>query len=139
MSSSLVFITGATGFIGSQVALKVLEAGYKLRISIRRENQGEKLRQVFSQYADQLDFAIVPDLTAPGCFDKTLDGVEYVLHLASPLAGAGDDLLTPAVRGTVSILESAAKVPSVKRVVITASVLSLMPLNASREGLVVKS
>jgi nucleoside-diphosphate-sugar epimerase len=42
---SLVLITGVTGFIGSQVALRTLEAGVNVRLVIRREDQADKLRR----------------------------------------------------------------------------------------------
>ncbi|KAJ5591260.1 NAD-dependent epimerase/dehydratase [Penicillium hetheringtonii] len=123
-------ITGATGFIGSQVTLSALKAGYNTRLVIRREEQATKLRTIFSQYASQLDFAIVPDITVAG--------IDYVIHLASPIPSAGtSDLLTPAIHGTVSVLESAVKIPSIRKVVITGSVLSLVPLKPIGDGTVI--
>lgn len=125
---SLVLITGATGFIGSQVALQTLKAGYRVRLVIRKPEQADKLRRVLA-HDDRIEFSIVPDITVSGAYDSCLRDVEYIMHIASPLASGGStDLLTPAVRGTVSILESATKAPSVKKVVITASVLSLVSL-----------
>lgn len=47
MPSSLIFITGATGFIGSAVAFEALNAGYRLRISVRRESQIPELKAQF--------------------------------------------------------------------------------------------
>ncbi|RAQ57863.1 reductase [Aspergillus flavus] len=136
---ALTLITGATGFIGSQVALRVLQAGYRARLAIRREEQADKLRRIFADYEKQLEFVVVPDITVSGCFDEALQGVEYVLHLASPLPKPGSgDLVTPARRGTVAILESAAKVPSIKKVVVTGSVLSLVSLGELKDGLVVR-
>lgn len=136
---ALTLITGATGFIGSQVALRVLQAGYRARLAIRREEQADKLRRIFADYEKQLEFVVVPDITVSGCFDEALQGVEYVLHLASPLPKPGSgDLVTPARRGTVVILESAAKVPSIKKVVVTGSVLSLVSLGELKDGLVVR-
>ncbi|KAL4862102.1 hypothetical protein BDV12DRAFT_203381 [Aspergillus spectabilis] len=126
-------------FIGSEVAWHVLKAGYRARLVVRRAEQTQKLQRVFALYAAQLEFAVVPDLTVLGAYDEVLQGVEYVLHLASPLPGSGDkNLLVPAVRGTVSILHSAKKVESVKKVVVTASVVSLIPFKADRKELVVK-
>ncbi|KAE8356400.1 hypothetical protein BDV28DRAFT_165045 [Aspergillus coremiiformis] len=136
---ALTLITGATGFIGSQVALHVLQGDHRVRLAIRREEQADKLRRLFVEYEKQLEFAIVPDITVPGCFDDALKDVEYVLHLASPVPNPGnDDLITPAVRGTVSILEAATKVSTIKKVVVTASVLSLISLGQLKEGLVVQ-
>ncbi|KAE8381147.1 hypothetical protein BDV26DRAFT_301952 [Aspergillus bertholletiae] len=136
---ALALITGATGFIGSQVSLRALQAGYRVRLTIRRKEQADKLRRIFADYEKHLEFAIVPDITVSGCFDEALQGVEYVLHLASPLPTPdSEDLVTPARRGTINILESAAKVSSIKKVVITGSALSLVPLGEPRNGLIVR-
>ncbi|KAJ0418746.1 hypothetical protein BJY00DRAFT_314660 [Aspergillus carlsbadensis] len=135
---STVLITGATGFIGAQVALRTLEAGHTVRFVVRREAQTAKLRALFSTYADKISFVVIPDITVSGGFDEAVQGVEYVIHVASPLAGSGQDLLKPAVQGTVSVLESALKVPSVKRVVITASVVSLVSLKPIPDGTVLR-
>ncbi|KUM55842.1 hypothetical protein ACN42_g11396 [Penicillium freii] len=136
---SLVLITGATGFIGSQVVLQTLEAGYSVHLVVRRPEQADKLRRIFSKFDEKLSFAVLPDITAPGGFDKALQGVDYVIHVASPIAGSGEsDLLTPAVKGTVSVLESAVKVPSIRKVVITASILSIIPLTPPADGTLVK-
>ncbi|RAL11778.1 putative 3-beta hydroxysteroid dehydrogenase/isomerase [Aspergillus homomorphus CBS 101889] len=134
-----VLITGATGFIGSQVVWDVLQAGYRVRLVIRRAEQKAKLERVYASHVEQLEFAVIPDLTADGCFDEPLHGVDYALHLASPLPGAGDsDLLAPAVQGTVSILHSALKVSSIKKIVVTASVVSFIPLGGAPDGSVVR-
>jgi nucleoside-diphosphate-sugar epimerase len=47
---SLVLITGATGFIGSQVALRTLEAGFNVRLVVRREDRADKLRRIFAEH-----------------------------------------------------------------------------------------
>ncbi|KAF3006018.1 hypothetical protein E8E13_010618 [Curvularia kusanoi] len=134
MSQSLIFITGATGFIGSHVALQALEAGYKLRVSVRKEAQIDTLRSIFSSYADQIDFVVIPDLSKPGAFASALQDVAHVFHVASPMPGKGDDFeqgyLQPAVKGTTTLLDTAQGFSTIKRVVIVSSVLSLMPMGA---------
>lgn len=137
MSAPIVFITGATGFIGAQVAHAALRAGYHVRLSVRRSAQTDGLRQAFHDFADKLEFTVIPDYTVAGAFDSALKDVQHVIHLASPLAKPGEDLLTPAIKGTTSVLESAHRAPSVKTVVITASVASLIPLGKGSDGLVV--
>ncbi|KAJ5471340.1 hypothetical protein N7530_008697 [Penicillium desertorum] len=89
---------------------------------------------------DQREFVTIPDLTDEAAFRGKLDGVDYVLHLASPLARGTDQdaIFTPAVKGTLALLKEAAKVPSIKKVVITSSIASLIPITGIPEGGVIK-
>lgn len=132
-----VLITGATGFIGSRVALEVLQAGYRARLSIRRPEQAEKLRRIFSSHLSDIDFIVVSDITVTGCFDEAIQDVQYVVHVASPLPDRNSDLLVPAMQGTTSILESACKNSSIKKVVVTSSISSFMPLAGQPHGTVI--
>jgi len=137
MPSSTVFVTGGTGFIGAHIAALALREGYYVRLSVRREAQIDPLRRVLSDVSDNLDFVVIPDYTKEDAFDTALQGVKHVIHVASPLPKPGEDLLTPAVKGTSSMLQSASRVPSVEKVVITASVASLIPLEKYGIDLVV--
>ena len=81
-------------------------------------------------YIDNLSFATVNDITKQGAYDEALKDVTYVVHMASPLAVSSEDfesdIIQPAVRGTMGILYSALRHPSIKRVVITGSVVSVI-------------
>jgi UDP-glucose 4-epimerase len=138
MSQFLVFITGSTGFIGSHVVLQTLDAGYKVRLSVRKESQIEGLKKLFSNHINNVDFVVIPDLSISSAFDSALKDVEYVFHLASPMPGKGNDFkkeyLGPAVQGTTAILDAAKKVSTIKRVVIVSSMLALVPLDALVTG-----
>lgn len=127
----LVLITGATGFIGSQVALVSLQAGYRVRLSIRRPEQEAVLRARYPDFNNQIETIIIPDITVRDAFKPALDGVDHLIHLASPMPGAGSDLQTgyidPAVKGTESVLFSALGFPRIKKVIIVSSVLALTP------------
>ncbi|KKK15189.1 hypothetical protein ARAM_002014 [Aspergillus rambellii] len=140
MPSGLIFITGATGFIGSATALEALKHGYRLRISVRKESQIPKLRTLLSDFESAIEFVLVPDITKESAFIGTLDGVNYVLHLASPIPSGTDkeSYFAPAVKGTTSILREAAKTPTVKRVVITSSIAALIPIKGIPDGGVIK-
>ncbi|KAL5320146.1 hypothetical protein ACEPPN_010947 [Leptodophora sp. 'Broadleaf-Isolate-01'] len=129
--SGLIFITGATGFIGSTTAKKALEKGYKLRISVRKEAQIEKVRAILGDFKERLDFVVVSDITNSKAFAGKLNDVDYVLHMASPLPGPRinkAEYFGPSVDGTTAILAEAAKVSSIKKVVITSSIAALMPM-----------
>lgn len=78
---------------------------------------------------------------APGAYDAAAQGVDIVVHMASPLPGApgtiGKDnetgILLPARNGIINMLRSAKKSSSVKRVVFTSSSTAVVdpkvPLN----------
>ncbi|KAK3623643.1 hypothetical protein LTR56_021506 [Elasticomyces elasticus] len=143
MSSKLFFITGATGFIGVRVLHAVLEAEHRARISVRSEAQIIDIMTLLSRYIGEMEFVVVPDITIPDAFSHVLHGVDYILHIASLMPGAGTDFqkdfVEPAVGGTESILRAASKTPSVKRVVIMACIGSIMPLDGlGRPDLVIK-
>jgi nucleoside-diphosphate-sugar epimerase len=132
MSENIVFITGATGFIGSQILENVLKAGHYARISVRKDSQVGELKEIFASYADKLDFVVIPDIATPIAFDQALNNVKYVIHVASPMPSADGDVqkayVEPAVNATEAILEAANITPSVERVIIMASAVALMPL-----------
>ncbi|TFY51472.1 hypothetical protein EVG20_g10987, partial [Dentipellis fragilis] len=119
-------VTGANGFIAVCVVRRLLEDGYSVRGTVRSADKGPHLRELFKSYGDKLELVVVPDITKEGAFDEAVKGIDIVEHTASPFhleVDTADDLIAPAVKGTLSILESIKKnAPSVKRVVITGSV-----------------
>ncbi|PMD33772.1 NAD(P)-binding protein [Hyaloscypha variabilis F] len=134
MAGGLIFITGATGFLGFAILVDALKAGYRLRVSVRRHSSIQELSShpKIAPYVLQnaVEFVIVPDITVEGAFDEVLKNVEGVLHVASPLPKESDDterdIVVPAIHGTISILNSSLKHPSIKRVVITSSIAAIL-------------
>ncbi|KAI9738175.1 MAG: hypothetical protein M1834_008673 [Cirrosporium novae-zelandiae] len=133
MSGNLILVTGGTGHVGFRNIVEALQKGYRIRAAVRHESGIEQIKRAKSiqPYLDNIEFFIVPDILADGAYDEAIKGVDYVLHSASPLASktAGDpekNLFEPAVKGTTGILQSALKIRTIKRIVITASVLSIV-------------
>jgi nucleoside-diphosphate-sugar epimerase len=149
-SRDLVLITGATGHVGSCTLLHLLESGYHVRAAVRSE---AKIAQVLSRPevralnpGSRLTFTIVPDISAPGAYDHAVEGVTHIIHIASPLA-TGDSVpghlhedffIRPAVQGTINLLEAANIVGTVRRIVITSSIVALVPYD-EMEGITKRS
>lgn len=135
MTPSKIFITGATGFIGSHTADAALKAGHNVRLSIRKPEQRQRLERVFANHLSQVEFVVLPDITKAEALRDVLLGIDYVWHIASPMPGAGSDIrsdyVDPAVNATLAILEAALAYKTIKKVLIMSSVLSLVPFAAS--------
>ncbi|KAI5481328.1 3-beta hydroxysteroid dehydrogenase/isomerase [Pseudohyphozyma bogoriensis] len=132
-ANTLVLVTGATGYVGSEIALEFLRQGFAVRQAIRSQSQADAWNDKFPQYKDRTSFVFISSLEATGAFDEAVKGVTYVAHAASPATFTPEDnkrdILDPAIRGTLSILESAKKERSIKAVVITSSVVSYLDFN----------
>jgi len=136
MAKDLVLISGISGFLGFRVLATALQHGYRVRGAVRRQAQIDQIKAVpeLKPYLNNLEIVIVEDILKEGAFDEAAKDAKYILHVASPISlRASDDfynsLIQPALQGTLGMLRSAAKTPSVKRVIITSSVavLSLQP------------
>ncbi|KAF7521459.1 hypothetical protein G7054_g12432 [Neopestalotiopsis clavispora] len=138
-SRGIVLVTGASGFIGTNIVAEFLKAGYHVRGTVRSESSARTAREAHPEYdARYLSFSIVPDIVKKGAFDEAVKGVDGVIHSASPFV-VGDgldnerDLLIPAIEGTKNILESVKNnAPNVKRVVITSSFASIADLSKGK-------
>ncbi|MDX1469822.1 MAG: aldehyde reductase [Acidimicrobiia bacterium] len=130
MAEEPVLVTGATGFIGSELTSQLLTAGYTVRGTTR--NPEEKLAAVLNSLDGAKERLTLhkADLTEPGSFEEAAAGCEYVMHVASPyVVNVEDprrDLLDPAVNGTLNVLNAASRAGSVKRVVLTSSFAAMM-------------
>jgi len=130
-SGKLALVTGGTGFIGRWVIKTLLDNGYSVRAVVRSIAKGNDLKAVFPVYDDRIEAVVIENNELDGCYDSVVQGVDAIIHLASPLPGtAGTDpekgYLIPAREGARNILKSAAKASSVKRVVITSSAASVL-------------
>ncbi|MCJ1224573.1 hypothetical protein MMC12_001218 [Toensbergia leucococca] len=134
MTGELVLLTGGSGHLGFRALVYALEAGYHVRAAVRSQSKAQAILNAPSIKAlgpgKKLEFVVVPDILANGAYGEALKDVKKVVHIASPIAFPTDDydrdLIQPAIQGTMGILKSAIKVPSVERIVITSSGVAIM-------------
>ncbi|KAH7521508.1 hypothetical protein FEM48_Zijuj07G0040900 [Ziziphus jujuba var. spinosa] len=132
----VVCVTGASGYIASWLVKLLLERGFRVKASVHDPRKTEHLLSL--EGAKERLHLLRADLLEEGAFDALVEGCEGVFHTASPTTLSANDpqaeLIEPAVKGTLNVLRSCVKVPSVKRVVITSSIASILnngkPLNS---------
>lgn len=128
ISTGTVLVTGGNGFIAAHCVCQLLTAGFKVVGTVRSEAKAAAVLKSHS-YNPNLLLKIVPDVTAPGCFDTAIQGCDAVLHLAAPFGYVYEDfeseLLIPSINGTLRICEAAQKEEGVERVVLTSSFASV--------------
>ena len=128
-----ILLTGITGFIAKRIALDLLEDGYAVVGSLRSQSRADEvvnaLRANLSDpsLVDRLRFVEL-DLGSDAGWNEAMQGVDAVLHTASPFPMTGpenpDDLVRPAVDGTLRALEAAQRA-GVTRVVLTSSAVAI--------------
>lgn len=142
MAPHHILLTGANGFIASHILSNLLEAKHSVRAVVRSQSKVDSLKSLFPAPASQLDYAIIPDMTAPGAFDEALKSnppFDIVMHTASPfLYKAAEDVnsfLQPAIKGTTEVLEGIQHVAkdSVKRVILTSSFAAIASFGRTDE------
>jgi dihydroflavonol-4-reductase len=73
----MVFLTGATGFIGSWTLKELLSNGYKVRISLRENSNTKNIKS----FLDKVE-VLFGDLKDENFVRECLKGCEYVIHTA---------------------------------------------------------
>jgi len=134
-SPAKVLVSGASGFLGAHVARELLEKGYTVVGTVRSDEKGKYLQNLFQNFGSKFSYAKVPDIEQDGAFDEVVKSHEFdaVEHTASPFhfkASDPSEFIGPALKGTTGILNSISKYgPNVRRVVITSSVAAIIEPN----------
>ena len=129
-----VLLTGASGYIAKHIALQLLEAGYHVRGTVRDLGRGAEVTEaVRPQLSDDSDLAVrltfvILDLTEDAGWTDAMNGVDVLMHTASPFPldqpKHEDDLIRPAVDGAMRALR-AAHAAGITRVVLTSSTAAI--------------
>lgn len=139
-----ILVTGATGFIGGHCVGELLNRNYRVKAAVRSLKKFDQLKAGCpSDKQHLLSHVIISDITS---VEELVDGVKGctgVLHLASPYTYSVndfvEDLLHPAMNGTLSILKAAKQEPTIKRVVITSSFAAVFDATKGMQSGVVLS
>lgn len=124
-----VLVTGATGYIGLHCIHQLLNQGYAVNGSVRSpERKDEIFEALKNQNTPTENLSIFTiDLNDDEGWDQGMDGCDYLLHVASPIALENhneDFFVKPAVAGVKRAMEFAKK-HNVKKVVLTSSVAAI--------------
>ena len=119
-STAETLITGASGFVGSAVARKLVQSGYRVRALIRPGSPRRHLAGLDLRFVDG-DMRDAPSLR------RAMAGIRYVFHVAADYrlwARDRDEIFANNVEGTRTVMQEALRAGA-ERVVYTSSVATL--------------
>ena len=115
-----VFVTGATGFVGSHVARLLAEQGAELRLLTRKTSRTHLIDSIPHEH-------VVGDLTDADSLARGMSGCEFCFHVAADYrlwTRRPEEMYAANVEGTRNIIR-AAQQAGVRRVVYTSSVATM--------------
>lgn len=116
-SRCAVLVTGGAGFVGTNLAARLLANGERVRIfdSLVRAGVEENIAWLQDRHADRVDF-VQADVRNASAVAAAMEGVEHVVHLAAQVA-VTQSLVDPTfdfdvnAQGTLNVLEAARRSP----------------------------
>ena len=124
-----VLVTGATGYIGLHCIHQLLNQGYAVNGSVRSPERKDEIFEALKNHNTSTEHLnlFTFDLNDDEGWDQGMEGCDYLLHVASPIALENHDedfFVKPAVAGVKRAMKFAKK-HNVKKVVLTSSVAAI--------------
>lgn len=127
-----VLVTGATGFVGKWTILRLLQAGYPVRGTIRSMRRAPDVfrtvnAEVGKEAANRLEL-VEADLLDDKGWTEAMPGVSAVMHVAAAIRADEprdqDLVIRPALEGTERVLR-AAHAAGIERFILTSSIATV--------------
>ncbi len=121
-----VLVTGATGFIGGQLAESLLRAGGDVACLVRSANRADRLQSLGARI-------IEGDVTRPESLPAALAGIEIVYHLAGlTCARSRREVFAVNEMGTANLLDACRNMGTPPTVVLVSSLAAAGPATPGR-------
>lgn len=116
----LCLVTGITGYVASWIGKDLLEAGYRVRGTVRSLQDAEKIHTM-RELLPGVEL-VEADLRSTKGWAEAIEGCKWIFHVASPQAVPSEtDRTGGATSGTRFVLTAAFASDTVEKVVVTSS------------------
>lgn len=133
MSLNSVLLTGGTGSLGASILAQLLSKGHSVTAVVRSVKKSAHF--LTKQYASEvksgkLKLIEIPDMTVPHVFDDIVKTVDAIIHVATPLGDSDfqNTVINPTLAINKNIFAASIEASSIKRIIITGSIVSTMIL-----------
>ncbi|TKY53473.1 Bifunctional dihydroflavonol 4-reductase/flavanone 4-reductase [Spatholobus suberectus] len=125
-TSETVCVTGAAGFIGSWLVMRLIEHGYTVRATVLDPGNMKEVKHLLELPGAETKLSLwKADLAEEGSFDEAIKGCSGVFHLATPVDFESKDpeneVIKPTIHGLLDIMKACLKAKTVRRLVFTSS------------------